>query len=87
MDTVLVTGGAGFIGSNLCEKLLELGFRVVNIDNFNNYYAPSIKRRNVSKALIYPGYTLIEGHVLDPDILKACFNIPHQVGQESHMLF
>ncbi len=47
---VLVTGCAGFIGSNLVDRLLILKFEVVGLDNFNNYYDPKIKRANVKKA-------------------------------------
>ncbi len=47
MSTILVTGGAGFIGSHLCEALLARGDRVVIVDNFNTFYDPAIKRRNV----------------------------------------
>lgn len=47
MKTYLVTGGAGFIGSHLCEKLLKSGNRVINIDNFCDFYSPKIKIRNV----------------------------------------
>ena len=44
---IIVTGGAGFIGSHLCEKLLSLRHRVINIDNFNDFYDFRIKIRNV----------------------------------------
>jgi UDP-N-acetylglucosamine 4-epimerase len=57
---VLVTGGAGFIGSNLCEKLLELGHTVVCLDNFSTG-----KRENVAEFLSNPGFTLIEGDIRD----------------------
>ncbi len=43
----LVTGAAGFIGSHLCEALLARGGRVVGVDNFDPYYDPAIKRRNL----------------------------------------
>ncbi len=46
---IAVTGGAGFIGSHLCEKLIKLGFRVICIDNFDNFYEPGIKEDNISK--------------------------------------
>ncbi len=45
---VLVTGAAGFIGSNLCEALLERGDELVAIDNFNDFYDPARKRANVA---------------------------------------
>jgi UDP-glucuronate 4-epimerase len=44
---VLVTGGAGFIGSHLCERLLQEGYRVVSFDNFNAFYDRSIKENNI----------------------------------------
>lgn len=43
---ILVTGAAGFIASHLCEKLIDLNHEVFGLDNFNNYYSPSLKRMN-----------------------------------------
>ena len=43
---ILVTGAAGFIGSNLSEFLLNEGYEVVGVDNFNDYYDPRKKRHN-----------------------------------------
>ncbi|MGB8353568.1 MAG: SDR family NAD(P)-dependent oxidoreductase [Chthoniobacteraceae bacterium] len=48
---VLVTGGAGFIGSNLVERLLVEGHEISIIDDFNNFYDPLIKRANIAPAL------------------------------------
>jgi nucleoside-diphosphate-sugar epimerase len=64
-DTVLVTGGAGFIGSHLVDHLLARGNRVVCLDNFNDYYNPAQKRANVVEHLKNPNYTLIEGDLRD----------------------
>ncbi|HEX2945059.1 MAG TPA: NAD-dependent epimerase/dehydratase family protein [Clostridia bacterium] len=63
--SILVTGGAGFIGSHLCERLLCLGNRVVCLDNFNDAYDHNIKINNIQAALSDPGFRLIEGDILD----------------------
>ncbi|MBI3447984.1 MAG: GDP-mannose 4,6-dehydratase [Acidobacteria bacterium] len=63
MSTVLVTGGAGFIGSHLCERLLARGDRVVALDNFDPFYDEAIKRDNVAAALAHPRYRLITGDI------------------------
>ncbi len=51
MNTILVTGGAGFIGSHLVERLLDDKNKIVLVDNFNNFYEPSVKERNIHEIL------------------------------------
>lgn len=65
MKTILVTGGAGFIGSHLCERLLGEGHFVVCFDNFDSFYDPLIKIRNVEQInKRYPGSsTVITGDI------------------------
>lgn len=62
---MLVTGGAGFIGSHLCEALLDKGHSVVCVDNFNDYYNPKAKEKNVQKCLKSRNYTLLRKDITD----------------------
>ena len=73
-DTILVTGGAGFIGSHLCERLLTLGHKVLNLDNFNDYYDSKIKEQNIKKALQHENYRLYRGDIRDNAILLDIFS-------------
>lgn len=63
MTKSVVTGAAGFIGSHLVEALLERGDRVLGIDNFNDYYDPQLKRKNVAGFDGHPNFELIEGEI------------------------
>ncbi len=62
---ILVTGGAGFIGSHLTRRLLARGDRVTVLDDFNDFYDPARKRENVAPFLAVPGYRLAEGDIRD----------------------
>lgn len=67
---ILVTGGAGFIGSNLCEALLKIGAEVTCLDNFSTGH-----RRNISPFLSDKNFVLIEGDIRDLNTCKkACKN-------------
>ncbi|MDZ7314991.1 MAG: GDP-mannose 4,6-dehydratase [candidate division KSB1 bacterium] len=70
---ILVTGGAGFIGSHLCEKLLSDGHTVYCWDNFNDYYDPALKRKNLYDALNNPRFFLFENDILDFPKLQKFF--------------
>lgn len=70
---ILVTGAAGFIGSHLTDRLLATGHQVLGLDNFNDFYDPSVKARNLEGALPHPGFELVRGDILDDDLLADVF--------------
>ncbi|MHC4425374.1 MAG: GDP-mannose 4,6-dehydratase [Planctomycetota bacterium] len=61
----LITGAAGFIGSHLCERLLADGWAVVGVDNFDDFYDPQIKRRNIADCLRNENFQLVEVDIRD----------------------
>jgi UDP-glucuronate 4-epimerase len=71
---ILLTGAAGFIGSHVADRLLELGEEVVGLDSFDPYYDPAIKRENIRSALTSPSFRLIEGDIRDRTVLDAAFS-------------
>lgn len=73
MTKVLVTGGAGFIGSHVVERLLALDRPVICLDNFDPFYDPLIKHRNLERALQHSNFTLVEGDIRDPVLVKDLF--------------
>jgi UDP-glucuronate 4-epimerase len=62
---IVVTGGAGFIGSHLIDRLLELNHRVVNIDNFDSFYDRNIKISNIENHTKNEFYKLVECDIID----------------------
>ena len=71
--TVLVTGCAGFIGSNLCDFLLRKDYKVVGIDNFNNYYSPKVKEFNISSFSDNPNFKLYRESICNKKALENIF--------------
>ena len=70
---ILVTGAAGFIASNLSEKLLNKGYEVVGLDNFNDYYDPAKKRANQVRLETYPNFKMVEMDIRDREGLFSLF--------------
>lgn len=70
---VLLTGGAGFIGSHLGERLLALGHSVTCLDELNDFYDPDIKRENIIAAQAHPAYRFVKGSILNADLLDDLF--------------
>jgi UDP-glucuronate 4-epimerase len=75
MSTILVTGGAGFIGSHLCERLLSDGVKVICLDNFDSFYDPDIKIKNAEGMTkkFQDLFELVTGDIRNPDHLKGIF--------------
>lgn len=71
---IFITGGAGFIGSHLTDVLLKENHRVISLDNFDSYYSPEIKRKNVSAFLNHSNYSLVEGDIRDSNLLISIFD-------------
>ena len=69
---VLVTGGAGFIGSHLVASLLRSGREVVVLDDFDDFYPPALKRKNVA-VLAAPGLRVVEGDIRDASLVDRLF--------------
>jgi UDP-glucuronate 4-epimerase len=84
MPSILVTGGAGFIGSHLVEELLAQGHEVVVLDSFDTFYDPEVKRRNVEPFLARPGFALVEGDIRDSKLVDGVF-AAHPVGVVVHL--
>ncbi len=72
--TVLITGGAGFIGSHLAENLVAEGYRVVCIDDFNDFYDPRIKWENIAGLQARPEFRLVKGDITDNETLEKLFS-------------
>lgn len=75
LKNVLVTGGAGFIGSHLCERLLREGQKVICLDNFDSFYDPNIKMKNVEEIIKkFPDQSeLVTGDIRNRDHLQETF--------------
>ena len=78
---VLVTGGAGFIGSHVAEALLKRGDEVSIVDNFNTFYDPALKRQNIAEVTQLGPVRLIEGDLMDAatrdEAVKDCDAVIH----------
>lgn len=84
MAKYLITGGAGFIGSNLTARLLSEGHEVVCVDNFDAFYDIAIKHKNISVFKDNDAYTLEEGDIRDYDFMRGLFT-RHKFKQVIHL--
>lgn len=68
---IIVTGGAGFIGSHVCERLLRDGHEILIIDDFNDFYVPSLKRANLYDVQRVGSVSLVEEDICNVDAMAA----------------
>ena len=84
VETILITGGAGFIGSHLVDLLLERGKRVICVDNFDPFYDPKLKIRNIEGNLGRENFELIECDIRNKEELAAIFR-RHSIDKIVHL--
>lgn len=84
MSKILITGGAGFIGSHLAEALLKKKEEILILDNFNDYYDPQIKRTNIKEIEAIGKLTLIEGDIRHSQFLEQLFS-NHKIDVVVHL--
>ena len=79
--SILITGSAGFIGSELCLRLLKLGKNIIGIDNHNNYYDPELKENRLKRYLNHSNYTHLRIDLSDKQAIENTFkhHKPQQV--------
>src|SRR5437763_3222114 len=74
MRNILITGGAGFIGSHLVDRLMSEGdWRITVVDDFNDFYDPAIKRANIASHLADPSFKLVAADIREYEALKSIF--------------
>ncbi|TSC75458.1 MAG: nucleoside-diphosphate-sugar epimerase [Parcubacteria group bacterium Gr01-1014_30] len=83
-NVILVTGGAGFIGSHLCERLLQEGYFVICLDNFNTFYDPRLKEDNIGGIKSHSQFVLVRGDILDARTLESIF-ANHKIDEIVHL--
>lgn len=71
---ILVTGGAGFIGSHLCERLINLGFKIICIDSFDDFYNPAIKENNILKIVNNSNFKIYRADICDLNRIDEIFS-------------
>jgi UDP-glucuronate 4-epimerase len=85
VQKILITGGAGFIGSHLCETLVDQGNEVTCLDNFDPFYDPQIKRTNLAALDGHGSFRLVEGDIRRLDQIRPLFAGDHRPDVVVHL--
>ena len=81
---IMITGAAGFIGSELCLKLIGQGFQVIGIDNHNDYYDPNLKENRLNRYIDNSSYTHYRINIEDSIELDRIFK-NHDISYVAHL--
>ncbi|PYV90861.1 MAG: epimerase [Acidobacteria bacterium] len=73
MTKILLTGGAGFIGSHLAERLIQQGHRLVLVDDLNDFYSPETKRRNLKEIKANASFEFVQADICDQAAIEKVF--------------
>ena len=84
MQTALVTGSSGFIGSYICQRLLDEGWRVIGVDSMSDYYDVSLKERRLSKLMQSADFQTIHDKIETPGLMMSLFE-EHQPDVVIHL--
>src|SRR4051812_24029237 len=82
MNSVLVTGCAGFIGSHLTDALLKHGYKVIGVDNYDPFYSQALKKENLSNAFANKNFSFYEADITDRNALE---NIKEDIAIVIHL--
>jgi UDP-glucuronate 4-epimerase len=85
MAATLVTGAAGFVGSSLCERLIQTGRSVIGVDNFDAFYDRGAKERNLASLSSAPNFRLIEADVRDARLVQMVRDTGEQIESIVHL--
>ncbi len=80
----LITGGAGFIGSHLTDRLLSADCHIVCVDNFDDFYPKTIKEANIKNHLNHENYSFYNADIVNPEDLKPIFE-KHNITNIIHL--
>src|SRR2546427_289648 len=75
MTKILLTGGAGFIGSHLAERLIQQGHRLVLVDDLNDFYSPETKRRNLKEIKANASFEFVQADICDQAAIEKVFTV------------